>query len=263
MTLVLLESGIFSSLITSVKKKFMEGANGLISYQSPQEVTKRFHRGKVKRAEREIKFLSLVNRVDPGLAPQLRGLMCNNMVLRLERFKMDLMDLMDCYQGKPPETLWHQVFYFLLKTLHRLRILHVQHLDIKAENILYNGTGSDFVLADWDCAHFNFEPKERLYGTFLCWAPELFENPRKEFGRHVSHAADVFAAGYVLMELIRGRNYGVWKSLWWKTRQLLHHDPHERVKWSKWFYQRYVGRRKTSLDLDYPQMATRVRIQTR
>lgn len=97
-------------------------------------------------------------------------------------------------------------FYETLKTqmleaLDFLRRKQVVHCDIKPENILHNGGGKSFYLADFGLSN-SLANADSQRGTFQYMAPEAFE-PGK-----LHYKADIWSLGVTLLEVVRPGGLG-------------------------------------------------------
>ncbi|RPD60087.1 Pkinase-domain-containing protein [Lentinus tigrinus ALCF2SS1-7] len=109
------------------------------------------------------------------------------------------------YWGKDGEELARSAFLSLVDGMQHCHEHKIAHRDLKPENILASKDGSKVFLADFGLATRERMIKEHGSGTALYMAPEC-HGRLNGFQPYDTRAADVWALGIILVNMLTGRN---------------------------------------------------------
>lgn len=110
--------------------------------------------------------------------------------------------LRDCIAAGIPAEHVLRIFGNILDGMEAAHLHGIWHLDLKPENLLTNGDGSDMVVGDFGIAHCVEEQRiaANESGDFPYAAPE-----QRKRGAVVDGKADVYALGLILREMFTGQ----------------------------------------------------------
>ncbi|RPD53128.1 kinase-like protein [Lentinus tigrinus ALCF2SS1-6] len=123
----------------------------------------------------------------------------------------DLLDHIVANSYRSNHELLRSAFVSLLDAVQYCHEHKIAHRDLKPQNVLVSEDGSKVFLADFGLATAERMTEEHGWGTPTHMAPECHKSPFGKTPRYDTHAADVWALGVILMNMLTGRG------LWTKT----------------------------------------------